>query len=88
MGKIISGKEVSQKLREMIKLKVQRLKEKKINPCLAVIILGNNPASKIYVNNKKKACEETGILSIEYSLPENTTQKELLELILKLNKWL
>ena len=86
MSKIINGKEISQKIREQITKEVAELNKKKKQPCLAVIILGNNPASKIYVNNKKKACKETGILSIECALPENTSQNELLSLIDKLNK--
>lgn len=63
-----------------------QLKEKGINPGLAVIIVGNDPASRVYVNNKKKACEYVGIYSEEYALDENTSQEELLELIDRLNK--
>ena len=61
------------------------LKEKGINPGLAVIIVGDDPASRVYVNNKKKACEECGIYSEEYALPANTSEKDLLELIDVLN---
>ncbi len=61
------------------------LKEKKINPGLAVIIVGDDPASRVYVNNKKKACDEIGIYSEEYALPEETSEEELLALIRKLN---
>ena len=61
------------------------LKEKGIDPGLAVIIVGNDPASRVYVNNKKKACAEVGFLSEEYALPEDTTQGELLAIIEKLN---
>ncbi len=61
------------------------LKAEGIDPCLAVIIVGNDSASRVYVNNKKKACEYIGIRSIEYALPEETTQEELLELIQELN---
>ena len=86
MNKIIDGKEISRKIRKQVKEETLKLNQKQIQPCLAVIILGNDPASKIYVNNKKKACQETGILSLEYALPENTSQKELLLLIEKLNK--
>lgn len=61
------------------------LKEKNINPGLAVIIVGDDPASRVYVNNKKKACDEIGIYSEEYALPEETSEEELLALIRKLN---
>lgn len=61
------------------------LKEKNINPGLAVIIVGDDPASRVYVNNKKKACDEIGIYSEEYALPEETSEEELLVLIRKLN---
>lgn len=64
---------------------MQKLKANGINPGLAVIIVGDDPASRVYVNNKKKACELCGIYSEEYALPEETTQEELLELIDKLN---
>ncbi len=57
-----------------------------ITPCLAVILVGNDPASRVYVNNKKKACAFCGIRSLEYALPEETTQEELLSLIDKLNR--
>lgn len=62
------------------------LKEKGINPGLAVIIVGDDPASRVYVNNKKKACEQIGVYSEEYALPAETTEQELLDLIEKLNK--
>lgn len=62
------------------------LKEKNINPGLAVIIVGDDPASRVYVNNKKKACDEIGIYSEEYALPEETSEEELLALIRKLNR--
>lgn len=61
------------------------LKEKNINPGLAVIIVGDDPASRVYVNNKKKACDEIGIYPEEYALPEETSEEELLALIRKLN---
>ena len=64
---------------------MQKLKANGINPGLAVIIVGDDPASRVYVNNKKKACELCGIYSEEYALPEETTQEELLKLIDKLN---
>ncbi len=83
---ILDGKEISKQIRLELKEKVQKLKKKGINPALAVIIVGNDPASRIYINNKKRACDEIGILSKEYSLPEKTTQEELINLILNLNK--
>ncbi|MBO5065327.1 MAG: bifunctional methylenetetrahydrofolate dehydrogenase/methenyltetrahydrofolate cyclohydrolase FolD [Clostridia bacterium] len=86
MAEIISGKVVSAAKREEIKKRVATLKAKGKDVGLAVIIVGNNSASRVYVNNKKKACEEVGIKSFEYALPEETTQDELLALIEKLNK--
>ncbi len=85
MAVIISGKEVSAKVRADVKAECELLKEKGIDPGLAVIIVGNDPASRVYVNNKKKACAEVGFLSEEYALPEDTTQEELLAIIEKLN---
>lgn len=85
MAKIISGKEVSAFLNQRTAEEVKLLNEKGIAVSLAVIIVGDDPASKVYVNNKKKACEKLGIVSLEYALPENTTQQELLELIDELN---
>ena len=85
MAKIISGKEVSAFLNQRTAEEVKLLNEKGISVSLAVIIVGDDPASKVYVNNKKKACEKLGIVSLEYALPENTTQQELLELINELN---
>ena len=81
----IDGKEVSAAVRESIKNEVAALKEQGITPGLAVIIVGNDPASRVYVNNKKKGCEQVGMNSFEYALPEETTTEELLELIEKLN---
>jgi len=68
-----------------LKNEVAALKEKGINPGLAVIIVGDDPASRVYVNNKKKACEEIGIYSLEYALPKETTEEELISLINELN---
>ena len=85
MAEIISGKAVSAAKREEIKNRVAELNNKGKQVGLAVIIVGNNSASRVYVNNKKKACEEVGINSYEYALPEETTQEELLELIKELN---
>lgn len=85
MAKIIDGKVISQSVKDKVKQEVEILKKDGIIPCLAVIIVGQDPASRVYVNNKKKACEYTGMKSIEYALDEKTTQDELLELIEKLN---
>ncbi len=85
MATIISGKEVSAKVREEVRKECEQLAEMGITPGLAVIIVGDDPASRVYVNNKKKACEEVGFISEEYALPAETTQEELLALISKLN---
>ena len=85
MAKILNGKEVSQRIKDELKEEVKKLKNDNIFPGLAVIIVGDDPASRVYVNSKKKACEEIGIYSQEYALPENTTQDELLDLVEKLN---
>ena len=85
MAEILNGKELSKKVKEQVALKVQELKEKGINPKLAVIMVGNNSASEVYVRNKSKACEKTGIEFEEFLLDENTEETELLELIEKLN---
>lgn len=83
---LISGKEVSQKVKDEIKSQTKLLKDKGISVKLAVIIVGDDPASHIYVKNKKKACEYVGFESLEYALDEKTSEEELLELIDKLNK--
>ena len=85
MAKIIDGKAVSQFVKDEVKKEVSALGEKGVSVGLAVIIVGNDPASRTYVNNKKKACEATGIISEEYALPEDTTMDELLDLIKELN---
>lgn len=85
MAKLLMGKEVSARIKGELAQEVQNLKANGINPGLAVIIVGDDPASRVYVNNKKKACEACGIYSEEYALPEETTQEELLKLIEKLN---
>ena len=86
MGKIIDGNVISAKVKDDVKKEVEELKKKGITPCLAVIIVGSDPASRVYVNNKKKACEYTGMKSLEFALPEETSQEELLNLIDKLNE--
>ena len=85
MATRIDGKAVSAKVREEVAKEVAALKEQGICPGLAVVIVGDDPASRIYVNNKKKACQATGIYSEEYALPAETTQEELLALVDKLN---
>ena len=86
MYKIIDGKIISGSVKDRVAKEVAKLKQKGITTGLAVIIVGEDPASKVYVANKKKACEALGIISEEYALPENTTQEELLALIDTLNK--
>lgn len=86
MAKLINGKEVSATVKLRVKNQTEELIEKSgITPGLAVVIVGNDPASRVYVNSKKKACAEVGFNSYEYALPEDTTQQELLELVEKLN---
>ena len=85
MYKLIDGKVISAAVKESVKKEVSSLKEKGVSVGLAVIIVGEDPASKIYVANKKKACEQLGINSIEYALDANTTEEELLALIKNLN---
>lgn len=85
MATRIDGKAVSAKVREEVAKEVAALKEQGICPGLAVVIVGDDPASRIYVNNKKKACQATGIYSEEYALPAETTQEDLLALVDKLN---
>ncbi len=85
MAKLIDGKAVSASVRAQVAQEVAAMKEKGVTPGLAVVIVGDDPASRTYVNNKKKACAETGIYSEEYALPASTTQEELLELVRTLN---
>ena len=85
MANIIDGKLVSAAVKERVAAEVKALNQKGISVCLAVILVGSDPASQIYVANKKKACEQLGIISKEYLLPETTTQDELLSLVKELN---
>ena len=85
MANLIDGKAVSAQIKEELKETVAKKKQQGITISLAVIQVGNDPASSVYVNNKKKACEYIGIQSIAYELPEETTQEELLSLIDDLN---
>ncbi|MGH2327900.1 bifunctional methylenetetrahydrofolate dehydrogenase/methenyltetrahydrofolate cyclohydrolase FolD [Campylobacter taeniopygiae] len=82
---LLDGKALSLKIKEELKEKNQMLKKQGMQACLAVILVGNNPASQTYVNSKAKACEACGIKSLVYHLDENTTQNELLALINTLN---
>lgn len=86
MAKLIDGKKISQEIKDELKEKVTKLKEQGISICLAVIQVGNNPASTVYVGNKKKACAYVGIESLAYELPEETTEEELLALVRELNE--
>lgn len=86
MPQIIDGKAISAQIKDEVKEKVAALKEQGKSVCLAVIQVGADPASSVYVGNKKKACAYVGIESLAYELPEETTQEELLSLIADLNQ--
>lgn len=86
MYQMIDGKKISQEIKDELREKMEELKRKGESRCLAVIQVGEDPASSVYVNNKKKACEYIGIDSESYHLPEETTEAELLELIDALNR--
>ena len=86
MAILIDGKELAKKTRQNLKLDCDNLKAQGIIPKLAVIMVGDNPASKVYVKNKSRACEEVGIEYEEFLLDENTTQEELIKLIKELNE--
>lgn len=83
---IIDGKAVSKKVKDDVKAECEQLKAKGVTPGLAVIIVGDDPASQVYVHNKEVACEACGFYSVKYALPAETTQDELNALIDKLNK--
>ena len=85
-AKIIDGKAVSAEVKAAVAAETAQLKEKGIVPGLAVIIVGDDPASRVYVNNKKKACAAVGFHSEEYALPAQTTENELLHLVRELNE--
>ena len=85
MANLIDGKKISREIRDELKAKVEQYKKEGKECSLAVIQVGNDPASSVYVGNKKKACEYIGIGSVSYELPEETTEQELLDLIAKLN---
>lgn len=86
MAQIIDGKKISLEIKDELKEKVASLKEAGIEKCLAVIQVGADPASSVYVRNKKKGCEYIGINSLSYELPEETTQEELIKLVHELNE--
>ena len=86
MAEIIDGKRVSARIKNEVKSGVSELTAQGITTGIAVVIVGNNPASRVYVNAKKKACEEVGIQSYEYALSEETTQEDLLTLVEELNQ--
>ncbi len=86
MPQLIDGKAISAQIKDEVKEKVRQLKEQGISVCLAVIQVGEDPASSVYVGNKKKACAYVGIESLSYELAEETTQEELLSLIRELNE--
>ncbi len=86
MATIIDGKKISQTIKDELKEKVAEYKQNGVEIALAVILVGNDPASSVYVGNKKKACEYIGIRSLSYELPEETSEEELLTLIDTLNK--
>ncbi len=86
MYTIIDGKKISQEIKDELREKVAAMKEQGIERCLAVIQVGADPASSVYVRNKKKACEYVGIRSLSYELPEETTEGELLDIIGELNE--
>ena len=86
MAKILDGLALSKKIKDELKTEVNSLKENGIEIGLAVIIVGDNPASRVYVNHKKKDCAELGIASYEYAMDSDTTEDELLSLIDSLNK--
>ncbi|MBR1864596.1 MAG: bifunctional methylenetetrahydrofolate dehydrogenase/methenyltetrahydrofolate cyclohydrolase FolD [Ruminococcus sp.] len=85
MANIIDGKAVSAQVRENIRLEVEKLKKQGVEIGLAVVIVGDDPASQVYVKNKEKACEAVGFNSFKYALPAETTEEELLALVDKLN---
>jgi methylenetetrahydrofolate dehydrogenase (NADP+)/methenyltetrahydrofolate cyclohydrolase len=85
-AKIISGKKIAEEMRAEMKKEIEELKSKhKLVPGLAVVLVGENPASVVYVRNKKKSCEEIGVNSIEHKLPQDTPEADLLALVDKLN---
>ena len=85
MSKLISGKTISAQIHEELRKEINDLKERDVEPCLAVILVGEDPASAVYVRNKKRTCAELGIKSVGHDLPENTSQHELEKIVHDLN---
>lgn len=85
-AEIIDGKKVAADIKEGLKKEIAELKSRGTNPCLAVVLVGENPASQKYVSSKEKSCSELGITSIAHKIPETTTQAELINLVDTLNK--
>ncbi len=86
MSQLIDGKKISKQIKDELKEEMQRLSAEGKHACLAVVLVGNDPASSVYVNNKKKACAYIGIRSKAYELPEETTEEELVSLVEELNQ--
>ena len=86
MARLIDGKQISKQIKDELKEEVAGMKARGIKICLAVIQVGDDPASSVYVNNKKKACAYIGIDSRAYELPEETTEEELAALVERLNE--
>ncbi|HIB94047.1 MAG TPA: bifunctional 5,10-methylene-tetrahydrofolate dehydrogenase/5,10-methylene-tetrahydrofolate cyclohydrolase, partial [Candidatus Lambdaproteobacteria bacterium] len=86
MSELISGKAISATINEELRKEVEQLKTKGIEPCLAVVLVGEDPASEVYVRNKKRTCGEIGIRSIGHDLSASTTQEELENLVNRLNE--
>lgn len=82
---IIDGKQIAENIKENVRKEVAALNEKGIFPSLSVIVVGNDPASEVYVRNKARACEKVGIISNTYKLPENATTEDVVELVKALN---
>ena len=86
MPLLIDGKKISTEIKDELKVTVEELKKQGVETCLAVIQVGNDPASSIYVRNKKRACAYVGIESLSYELPEETTEDQLVKLVKELNE--
>jgi len=84
-AQLIDGKLISGQIKQEAAVEAAELKAQGITPCLAVVLVGTDSASQVYVNNKKKACEAVGLRSVSYELAEETTEEELLQLVAKLN---
>jgi methylenetetrahydrofolate dehydrogenase (NADP+)/methenyltetrahydrofolate cyclohydrolase len=85
MAKIIDGKKIAEEIRAEVGVEVKKLAKKKIQPGLAVVLVGEDPASQVYVRMKKKTCADLGIASFDYDLSKNTSERKLLNLVEKLN---